>query len=456
MTDNQLALPTPVARADVSPPSSAPWPPARTANYTLFVLAVVAAFTVVDRQALALMIEPIKADFGLTDSQAALLVGPAFSLAYAIAVFPLSKIADRSNRRNLIAISLIVWSSATIACGMVQNYVQLILARLGVGIGEAGYSPTSTSIISDTFPRERVGYAISITYVGTQLGNALALLLGGASLAFIAHLPPLKLPLGATIRPWQGAFMIIGAPGLLWALSVMTLREPVRRGVSVVQRQRPPSIVAAIKYMIGDARAYGAILAGVCQGVFIAIGFTQWLPTLLHRSFHWELSKVGLIEGAVVLVAGPCGLLLGGKWSEVWARRGMPDTNLRIVLYGLLISVPLSILFPLLRNPYAVLAVFAASYLVSTMTAGPGIAAFQVITPNPIRAQVLAVALFMGSLLGFGLGPLIVALFTDYVFKNPQDLKYSMALCCAILGPIACLLTAQGLRPYARNYARLS
>src|SRR6185436_8558051 len=138
------------------------WPTQRQAHYSLFALTVVVLFTVLDRQVLALLIEPIKADFGITDTQAALLLGAAFSLTYAIAGLPIARLADRVNRRNLVAGCLAFWSAATMACGIAQSYVALLFARMGVGIGESGYGPASWSIITDSFPREKVAFATGI------------------------------------------------------------------------------------------------------------------------------------------------------------------------------------------------------------------------------------------------------------------------------------------------------
>ncbi|MET0293131.1 MAG: MFS transporter, partial [Steroidobacteraceae bacterium] len=163
----------------------APWPTRREATWTLFVLTVVVMFTVLDRQVLALMIEPVKADFGITDTQAALLLGAAFSLSYAIAGLPIARLADRVNRRNLVAACLAFWSAATMACGMAQSYASLMVARMGIGIGESGYGPASWSIVSDSFRRERVAFATGMLGIGAMAGTGMALFLGGAVLALV-------------------------------------------------------------------------------------------------------------------------------------------------------------------------------------------------------------------------------------------------------------------------------
>ena len=143
-----------------------PWPSARTSAYTLFVLTIVVMFTVLDRQVLALMIEPVKADFGISDTQAALLLGAAFSVTYGIAGLPIARIADTWNRRNLVAICIAFWSISTMACGIAQSYTQIFLARLGIGIGESGYGPATWSMVTDSFPREKVAFGTATLSIG--------------------------------------------------------------------------------------------------------------------------------------------------------------------------------------------------------------------------------------------------------------------------------------------------
>jgi MFS family permease len=430
-----------------------PWPPPHTQRSTLFVLTVVMMFTMLDRQMLALMIEPMKKDFGISDTQAALLIGAAFSITYGIAGLPIARIADSWSRRNIVAISIAFWSAATVACGVAQNYAHMFLARLGIGIGESGYGPASWSMVTDTYPRERVAFATSILSVGAVIGTGLALVTGGAALAMMSHLPPLEVPLLGTIRYWQWAFIIGGLPGILWALMVMTLKEPVRRGFANTRRASA-SVAEVARYLMRDSRAYVAVIGGTAMKYLMTLGASQWMPTLLRREFGWELSHIGMLQGSLSLVAAPLGLIAGGKIAERWAREGRADANLRILLYSLCLAVPLYVVMPLLTSPWQVLGCFGAVLFIVALGTGPALAAFQVITPNQMRAQVSSVSQFCTNVIAFSLGPLIVALFTDYLFADPQDLKYSMSLSVAILGPLTILTVWQGLKPYARAYER--
>jgi MFS family permease len=403
---------------------------------------------------LALMIEPVKADFGISDTQAALLLGAAFSLTYAIAGLPIARIADRWNRRNLVAICIAFWSAATMACGIAQSYAQLFLARLGIGIGESGYGPATWSMVTDTFPREKVAFGTATLSIGAMTGTALALIVGGAALAMVAHLPPIEVPFVGVVRSWQWAFFIVGLPGLLWALVVMTLKEPARRGLIKGQSKSSVTVRDVARYMGADWRTYTAVIGGMAMKYLMLLGNSQWLPTMMRREFAWELSKIGLVLGSMMLVIAPVGLLVGGRLSERWAKQGRSDANLRIMFYCLCASVPVSIIAPLVPDPWLMLMCHSVFLFITAMGTGPSVAAFQVITPNQMRAQVSAVSQFSTNVLAFALGPLIVALFTDYLFEDPRDLKYSMALCAAILGPLTVLIVLQGLKPYARSYER--
>ena len=429
-------------------------PTRREAHYSLFVLTVVVLFTGVDRQSLALLILPVQRDFGISDTQAALLLGAAFSLTYAIAGLPIARFADTRNRRNIVAGCIAFWSAATMTCGIAQNYTHLFLARMGIGAGESGYGPATWSIVTDSYPREKVAFATGVLSIGATAGTGLALFMGGAVLAMVAHFPTVSLPFGGTIRPWQWAFIIVGAPGLIWTLVVLTTKEPVRRGQQKGRKLKSIPVKEVARFMRDDWRVYLAAIGGLAMKLLMVMGISQWMPTLYNREFGWELSDVGMITGGVAMVLSPIALLLGARVSEVWMKQGRSDANLRIVFYGLCVSVPCFMVAPLLPNPWMVLTLQSIAVFVSAMGAGPAIAAFQLVTPNRMRAQVSSVSQFCTNVLAFAIGPLMVALLTDYLFGDPQMLKYSISLSTALLGPLTILLTWQGLKPYARSVER--
>lgn len=431
-----------------------PWPPRRDAYYSLFVMTIVVMFTVIDRQILNIMIEPMKADFHISDTQAALLLGAAFSITYGLAGIPIARIADRSNRRNLVAISIAFWSSCTMACGMAQSYGGMFLARLGIGIGESGYGPASWSIATDNFPREKVAVATGTYGIGAMIGIGLASFLGGAVLALVEGLPPMALPFGGVIRPWQWAFILVGLPGLLWSIVVLTTREPPRRGSAAGAKAATLPVREVVSWLRENWRTYVAVIGGAGMKQLVAAGQATWGVTFYHREFGWSLAKAGMVSGATTIIISPIAMILGGKLSEHLARKGRHDANLLIVVFGLLFSVPVLAVAPLMPNPYLALAGNALGIFIGTLGFGPGVASFQVITPNKMRAQVSSLSQFCTNVLAFALAPLIVALFTDYVFRDPAALKYSMSLCTLSMGVLALIVTSQGLKPYARAYER--
>jgi MFS family permease len=435
-------------------PGGTPWPARKDAHYSLFVMAIVVMFTVLDRQVLALLIDPIKQDFGISDSGAALLIGLAFSLPYGIIGIPVARLADSGNRRNLIAYSLAAWSACTVACGAAQGYVSLLIARMGIGAGESGYGPASWSIAADYWPREKVAFATAVMGFGATLGTGLALFLGGAVLHFVSGMPPLDVPGLGAIRSWQWTFFIVGLPGLLWTLVVFTSKEPPRRGLAAGTKAENVPVKEVVKWLRDDWRTYLATIGGFgTRAVMLVVPLT-WSATLLHREFGWDLAKIGLIVGTVTLIVNPIGLMLGAKLSERWNRQGRKDTDLRIVFYSLLVNIPVMTLAPLMPDPWLVIGLNALASFIIYITFGPSVASFQVITPNRIRAQIGSLTQFCNNVIAQSISPILVALCTDFVFHDDHALKYSMAIVTGVMGVAALALTWQGLGPYARSYER--
>jgi MFS family permease len=446
------------APADTVPSSAAPgaqpWPARRDAYYSLFAITIVVMFTVLDRGVLALLIEPIKADFKISDTQAALLLGAAFSLPYGIVGVAVGRAADTMNRRNIVAASCAFWSAATVACGFAQGYVSLLAGRMGIGAGESGYGPAAWSIATDNWPREKVAFATGVMGIGATLGSGLALFLGGAVLYFVSGLPPVAVPLIGVIRSWQWAFILVGAPGLLWALVVLTTREPPRRGLAGGEKAQKTPVRETARWILDDWRTYLATVGGMAIKAMLLTGQAAWGATFVHRQYGWELSKVGLVTGTIALIVSPLGMIAGAKLSEIWTRQGRADANLRIVLYGTLLTLPMQVLAPMMPSAEAYLVIHAIGGFVGVIGFGPSVAAFQLVTPNRMRGQVGGLVQFCNNVIAFAVSPLIVALFTDYLFRSEGDLRYSIMLNAGIMGSLATLAIWQGLKPYARSYER--
>jgi hypothetical protein len=289
---------------------------------------------------------------------------------------------------------------------------------------------------------------------GATLGTGLALFLGGAVLHFVSGMPSLEVPGLGIIRPWQWTFFIVGTPGLLWALFVLTSKEPPRRGLAVGTKVENVPVKEVVKWLRDDWRSYLATIGGFgTRAVMLVVPLT-WSATLLHREFGWDLAKVGLIVGSVTLILNPIGLMIGAKLSERWNKQGRKDTDLRIVFYSLLVNIPVMTLAPLMPNPWLVIALNGLASFIIYITFGPSVASFQVITPNRIRAQVGSLTQFCNNVVAQTISPLMVALITDYIFHDDMALKYSMSIVTGFMGGAALLLTWQGLGPYARSYER--
>ncbi len=289
-SEGEAAAPAPDAGVQL-------WPPRKDAYYSLIVMTIVVMFTVIDRQIMSVMIEPMKQDFQISDTEVGLLIGAAFSITYGIAGLPIARFADRTNRRNLVAVSIGFWSLCTVACGVCQNYGQIFLARLGIGIGESGYGPAAWSIATDNFPREKVAMATGTYGIGAMVGTGMAMFLGGAVLALVEGMPMVSLPFGGVIRPWQWAFIVVGLPGLLWAFVVMTTKEPPRRGIAA--GTKPPKVPLSElgNWMKDDWRTYLAVIPSSGMKQLIAAGQQVWGVTFFYREFGWSICLCSRDDG---------------------------------------------------------------------------------------------------------------------------------------------------------------
>ncbi len=222
-----------------SPTGTVSWPSPARAWYAVGVFAVALLFNYLDRQILALLVGPIKHDLQLTDTEISVLIGFAFVSFYVLVGIPISRLVDSYSRRLIVTVGIASWSVMTALCGMAQNFWQLFVARVGVGVGESCNGPATYSMLSDMFPRERLPQAIAVLNFGFMFGSGLALILGGSVIELVSSRPDVTLPLIGTLRPWQLTFFIVGLPGLLVAALLGTVREPVRRGFATCASAEP-------------------------------------------------------------------------------------------------------------------------------------------------------------------------------------------------------------------------
>ena len=433
-----------------------PWPTPARAWYAVGIFALALTINFLDRGILNLLIEPVKRDLHLTDVQVSYLVGIAFVLFYVILGLPIARLVDSKSRRLIIGVGIMTWSVMTAFCGLAQNFWQLFIGRVGVGVGEACNGPSTYSMLADLFPHEKLPRAISVLNFGFVTGTALASLLGGAVIHFVSTLPPLSLPLVGALRPWQLVFILVAIPGVVVASLFSTVREPLRRGRVTLGGAPAQSLPVrqVVRFLVDNRRTYGPMFLGLAFNSVVFFGIQTWTPTFFTRTYGWSAAQIGVIFGLVLLIVAPVGLMTGSLLAEYFAKRGRADANLLVTLIAFALAVPASILFPLMPSAHLSIAMLGVLFFVAMLSPGPQNAALQIITPNQMRGQVTALYLFVFNAVGFGTGATVVAFVTDHVFRDESLIGYSMVTVGAVLGPVAALLIWSGLKPYAASVLR--
>ncbi|MDT8320432.1 MAG: MFS transporter [Xanthomonadales bacterium] len=424
--------------------------------YVVGVLTLAYIFSFIDRQIVNLLVEPIRHDLLLSDTQISLLQGLAFALFYTIMGLPIARLADVVDRRLIIAIGVFLWSLMTCLSGLAKSFAGLFGARIGVGVGEAALSPAAYSLISDYFPADKVTRAIAVYTGGSMLGAALAYIIGGFVVDYVTAIGSVQLPLLGQVRAWQLAFIVVGLPGLLLALLVLSLREPARKGLlSAAPGTRPQSIPIKdiIAFLRAHRRTYIGNLLGVPIFIMLAYAVLAWFPAFFVRTHGWTAGEIGIVYGIVLLFFGTSGVVTAGWLAEALRRRGHRDANLRVIVIGALCALPFGIVVPLVGNPWLALILMAPLTYFLSLPHGIAPAALQPITPNQMRAQVSALYLLAVNLIGLGVGPTAVALLTDYLYGEPALVGYSLATVAVITVPLSVFIIGRSLKHYRHSLA---
>ena len=434
------------------------YPPVGYACYVVFILFLAYTVSSIDRQILTLMIDPVRADLNLSDVQISLLQGFAFSVLFSVAGLPISRLADRKNRRNIVAIGVSFWCLMTALCGYAQSFLQLFLVRMGVGVGEATLTPTATSLISDYFePRSR-GMALSIFYLGYPIGGGAALIIGAFVLSSLEGMDFVTLSFLGTFKPWQAAFLIVGIPGLLITALMYTVKEPTRRGMLELESQgQGPVEKVSLKqlwaYIKLNGDAYGAHISSVTLMSVLSYGVAMWFPTFFIRTYGLTAAEAGYYYGSVVIVSGTLGLIIGGWLSRYLRDRGFIDSNFRVLMLAV-VGKSGYVLAPLMPTPELALIVLFPTNLLSSMVPGVNMAALHEITPNQMRGQMTAIMMFFINMVGMTSGGVLVASFTDYFFQDPDSLRYSLSLAAAIVVPVVALILYRGMSAFRESLVK--
>ncbi len=438
-------------------PAEAPYPNATYAWYVVGVLTFVYVFSFIDRTILNLLVRPIRRDLGISDTQMSLLIGFAFALFYTLFGIPLGRLADSKSRRSLIAIGFAFWSLFTAGCGLAKNFAQMLLLRMGVGVGEAALSPAAYSMISDYFPPKRRATAISFYSMGIYIGSGLALIIGGLVAKFAAAQEMWTLPIVGETRPWQVVFFIVGLPGVLLALLMYTVREPVRRGIRLKQGADGKATVEqtpmreVIAYIRLNWRTFLCHNVGFALLSFSSYGSSAWIPSFFVRNYGWSESAIGQVYGWIVAIAATLGVVAGGRLADRLLERGYRDATLRVGLLAALAWFPFGRLYPLMPNAYGSIALLIPAAFFASGPFGVAAAAIQQMMPNSMRGQASAIYLFVVNLIGLGLGPTAVAMTTDFIFRNDAMVGYSLLVVGTVAHILSAILLWSGMKPYLRS-----
>jgi MFS family permease len=417
--------------------------------YVVGVLMFAYVVSFIDRLILGLLVQPIKADLGISDTQIGLLAGVGFALFYTVMGVPLARLADRSNRKWLIVCGVSLWSAATAASAFASSFEGLLLARIGVGVGEATLAPAASSMIADYFHRDRVARALGVYSTGVYLGAGVALLAGGLVVRAVASAPPLQLGGLGTFNTWQLAFLLAALPGVLVVALMLTVREPSRtEHVASAGAPGAASLRDLLRFLRANRRLFLAHCVGYGALGTAVTAWLVWAPEMLRRSFGIPISEAAFVYGALLVSLGTAGPFLGGWWAQRAVARGHADAEIRVSMLATLWLSPLVIAAPLMPSIAITAVLLAPVVLLLAVPQGLAATVLQLVAPNRLRGQVLSSFMLVAVLLAYLIGPTSVPLLATWVFGSDQELDRALALLCGVLIPLATVALAIARRPY--------
>jgi len=412
--------------------------------YVVIVLMLANTVSFIDRLILSLLVTPIKQELLLSDTQVSLLQGLAFALFYCVAGLALARLADRSSRKWIVTAGVALWCVMTSLSGTARHYWQLFLYRFGVGVGEGTLSPSAYSLIAAYFPRERLSLAIGVYSLGITAGIGLAYLGGGAAIHWVSTQAAITLPGLPPLAGWRLVFALVGALGLPVVLLMLFVREPARAPGAL-----PASVREVIAQYRRDASRYSHVMFGYGATSITIYAVMTWTPTFYLRHYGASITEAATILGLIALAGGLSGTWAGGLLADRLEQRGDPHAKLRVLYWstvGLLLPAIVAPLMPTLGGSALVL---MFTFFFGAASTGPAGAFVQSITPEPMRAQFGAIYLLALTLAGATAGPLLTALFTDYVFRDEASLGYSLSAVALVGNLLALWLIRRAFRAAA-------
>jgi MFS family permease len=409
----------------------------------------------IDRQILSLLVAPIKQDLGISDTRIGLLQGLAFAIFYTLLGLPMGRIADRYNRRNLIAVGIFFWSLMTGLCSIANSFWSLFLTRMGVGVGEATLGPSAFSVIADYFPKEHLGRSLSVYSAGIFIGAGLANIVGGTVSHKAMNLPPMSVPLLGTMAPWRLTFLIVGIPGLLVGLLVYTIREPLRK--NLLRRADGQvshlGVREVFDQMLLRWRSVVGVSVALSAQAMCNYALQAWGPTFFIRVFGWNLRQTGLVLGLMILSGGCLGMYVGGTLCDHWQRKRISEAPLKVGVIGALCA---GVCFGLAMAHQQVIwtiVLLAPALFFLALPVGSSYAALLLIFPNQLRGQVSALLLFTINAGGLILGPWLVGVLNDIL--GLKMVGYSLGITVGLGSLVSCATFRVTYGPYRKHYAMM-
>jgi len=415
------------------------------ANYILGLLTFSYCMAYIDRQLLNLLVEPIKRTLLVTDTQFSLIQGTAFVTAYIAAAPLFGRLVDVASRRNILIFGVCAWSVFTSLSGMCSSYGELFFARMGVGLTEACVFPVAWSMIGDCFSPRRQPRALSVFMLGPQLGGGFSLIAGSVIIAFAGSLTG-RLPSLSGLQPWQMAFVLTGIPGIIFALLLLTIKEPprTRNPLSEADERKLTMREVGQGFWRNRPLYWRMYLATGTVGM-VQLAIPSWFPAFMIRTHGLTASETGLQLGMISAIIGPISTLSGPFVAEWLRKRGYPDASLRAAACCTIPMFLFSFLIPILATPAAALAAAGGVIFCCGFPVGLMAAATQLATPSRMRGVVASVYTFAAQFIGYMIGPTLVALLTDLFFGDVRMVGYSMqiVMSCASFVAGFCLFTAR-------------
>ena len=380
--------------------------------YVVLLCMLAYIFSFIDRQILALMIEPIKADLNLSDTQFSLLHGLAFSLFYAFMGLPLAYLADRFSRPKIIAVGIVFWSIATALCGLSKSFIQLFFSRMGVGVGEATLSPAAYSMFSDMFSKDKLGRAVAVYSSGSFVGGGIAFLVGGYVIGLLKNMSLIEVPLLGAIKAWQMAFILVGLPGVfIGLLFVLTVRDPQRKGqrLDAQGHVEKTSMKKAFKFIKKHRATFGCHYFGFTFYAMALYCLISWTPAFYMRKYGLTPTEAGYMLGTVMLVANTLGVFCAGWLNDWFIQKGRKDAPMITGVIGIVGLIIPMIAFTQVSELWLSVTLLVPAMFFASFPMPISTTAMQMLAPNQIRAQISAVFLLISNLVAVGIGTTMVA-----------------------------------------------